>query len=440
MTVRTMRTAAILAVLCAVAVGRLEWQYLQPSGRGLATVIIDTPNKRAVLFGGSGDNGDNNDVWTMPLGTSDGYQGWRLLSVSGTPPAARAGHAATFDPIHNAMVIFGGRSGGSTFSDVWSLDLGTATWQQVTPTGTPPPGRVYISAVYSAVRRSMIIIDGDDINQGYDCVYELLLDSMKWQEITPSGTHPEARWSYNVFLDPDSNRLIDFGGQTQSGQFDNDVWALSLTPGQEAWTQLSPTGDIPEGRSNCATAYDEDGHKAYFFGGFNYNQGVFYNDLYTLTMSSLTWTNENPGGATPVERRCAAGFFDSWNRNFISFGGQTYYDNTNEGLYVSVGTLGVAEWQGVEPGQSPSLRVTTVNSRQVSIRYSVPGSGTANLRIVDLSGRVIRNLLTGVATTGNRELVWDGRDEHGKAVASGSYFCYLETDRTGLSRKFVLSR
>jgi len=263
---------------------------------------------------------------------------------------------------------------------------------------------------------------------------------MKWQKLSPSGTRPEARWSYNVFLDANSNRLILFGGQTESGQFVNDVWALRLTPGSETWTELNPGGDIPEGRSNCATGYDEAGHRAYFFGGFNYNQGVFSNDLYMLDMNTLSWTNVNPGGMTPLERRCATGLFDPWNRDFFTFGGQTYDGFSSEGMYVDVGDLGIADWHGLEPSQSPSLRVTTVNSGQVGIRFSVPGSGTIKVRIVDESGRVLRNLLSGAASASDRELVWDGKDEGGRAVASGSYFCYLETGQTGLSKKFVLAR
>jgi hypothetical protein len=402
-------------------------------------MVIDTPNQRAVLFGGGVYGEAYNDVWAMSLDTAGGY-GWELLPASGPAPTARTGHAAIFDPVHNWMVIFGGRDGDTALTDVWALDLGTVTWQQLAPSGTPPSLNMYITAVYSPARRSMIVFGGTENYHASNEVYELLLDSMKWHEISPSGTRPEARWSYNVFLDADSNRLIVFGGQTQSGQFVNDVWALALTPGSEAWTELKPGGDIPEGRSNCATGHDEAGHRAYFFGGFNYNQGVYYNDLYMLDMSTLSWTNVNPGGRTPLERRCATGAFDPWNRNFFAFGGQTYDGFSSEGIYVHAGELGVADWQGVEPTRPPWLRVTSVNSSRVGIRFFTPKSGLVNVKILDQSGRVVRKLLSGVTATGNRELVWDGKDERGNAVSSGSYFCLLETDQNGLSEKFVMAR
>jgi hypothetical protein len=340
------------------------------------------------------------------------------------------------------MVIFGGRNAaGDALTDVYALDLGTATWQQLTPSGNHPKGSVFITAVYCPVRHSMIVFDGNDMGNGHDQVCELLLDSMKWREISPSGSHPEARWSYSVFLDPDNNRLIVFGGQTQSGQFVNDVWALGLDPGNEKWTQLSPGGSPPGGRSNCATGFDQSGRQAYFFAGFNYNQREFYNDVYCLDLDAVTWTCVSVSGQLPSERRCPVGVFDQWNRNFLVFGGEDYYGYPGDWYFMNVGSLGVNDWHRVETNQTtPWLYVTPVNSRQVSIRFFAPRSGMVNVRVVDQSGRVVRNLLSGIMSSGSRELVWDGKDEHGNAVATGGYFCYLETDQTGLSRKFVLTR
>jgi hypothetical protein len=438
MTKQAVGTTAALALLCTLALGRLEWRYLAPSPRSLATIVVDTPNQRAVLFGG-GAGGDLNDAWTLSMDTTLGY-GWRPMAVSGTPPTPRHGHAAVFDPIHDQLVVFGGRNGGTLFNDVWTLDMGTATWQQQSPTGTPPAGRAYISAAYCPARRSMITLHGTDLSGAFDDVFELLLDSMQWHQILPSGNGPEARWSYNVFLDPDSNRLIMFGGQTGSGQFENDVWALSLETGSEAWTELNPSGSVPEGRSNCATGYDEAGRQAYFFGGFNYNQGVFYNDLYRLDMNTLSWADVSPGGTMPLERRCPTGIFDAENRNFFCFGGETYDGFTSEGLYVHVGTLGVANWHGAEPIRPPWLSVTPLNPNRVRIKFHTPKSATATLKVLDQSGRVVRSLLSGPLASGDHELVWDGKDERGNSVASGSYFCMLEADRSGLSEKFVLTR
>ena len=105
-------------------------------------MVIDVPHQRAVLFGG-GSYGENyNDVWALCLDTTGGY-GWKSVSTNGPTPTARTGHAAIFDPIHNWMVIFGGRSGDTALTDAWALDLGTAKWQQLAPSGTPPSLNMY---------------------------------------------------------------------------------------------------------------------------------------------------------------------------------------------------------------------------------------------------------------------------------------------------------
>ena len=73
------------------------------------------------------------------------------------------------------------------------------------------------------------------------------------------------------------------------------------------------------------------------------------------------------------------------------------------------------------------------------IQYELPRPGRVTLRIHDVSGRVVRELLAaevhggGVHTTS-----WDGRDGCGRAVASGTYFCHLEVDGVALTEKMVL--
>jgi hypothetical protein len=62
-----------------------------------------------------------------------------------------------------------------------------------------------------------------------------------------------------------------------------------------------------------------------------------------------------------------------------------------------------------------------------TIRFSVPETGPATVAILDVSGRRVRTLLDAVAVPGERSLVWDGRDEAGRALASGVYFYRLQT-------------
>jgi hypothetical protein len=76
---------------------------------------------------------------------------WSLLSFP--PPAARVQHAAIYDPVRNRMLVFGGLAGSSLKNEVWELSLaGTPTWKLLSVAGTPPSARRGASAIYDPVR------------------------------------------------------------------------------------------------------------------------------------------------------------------------------------------------------------------------------------------------------------------------------------------------
>ena len=87
-----------------------------------------------VVFGGMSGATPKNDVWELALGTT---REWKLLKPTGTPPPARRGHVAIYDPVGDRMIVQGG-SGLSYLNDAWALSLsgGTPAWTQLAPSGT----------------------------------------------------------------------------------------------------------------------------------------------------------------------------------------------------------------------------------------------------------------------------------------------------------------
>ena len=75
-----------------------------------------------------------------------------------------------------------------------------------------------------------------------------------------------------------------------------------------------------------------------------------------------------------------------------------------------------------------------------TIRFDLQVAGQAQLSIYDLAGRLVRVLVEGERPAGSHEAVWDGRDQSGRAMASGSYLARLvaggkvEAVRMGLVR------
>jgi subtilisin family serine protease len=77
---------------------------------------------------------------------------------------------------------------------------------------------------------------------------------------------------------------------------------------------------------------------------------------------------------------------------------------------------------------------------QTTITFSLPASARASLRIYDVSGRLVRSLLDEVRPAGTTEVRWNGADDAGRGVASGTYFARLGVDGQHSVRSLVLVR
>jgi hypothetical protein len=76
-----------------------------------------------------------------------------------------------------------------------------------------------------------------------------------------------------------------------------------------------------------------------------------------------------------------------------------------------------------------------------TIVFGLKETGIATLRIYDVSGKLVRVLYGPTWTKVGQHIErWDGRNDEGKNVASGVYFCSLETGGQVLTRKMVVIR
>jgi hypothetical protein len=74
------------------------------------------------------------------------------------------------------------------------------------------------------------------------------------------------------------------------------------------------------------------------------------------------------------------------------------------------------------------------------ISFSMPGSLPVNLSIYNVRGERVRVLVDEVRGAGRHEVVWDGDDDHGRGVSSGTYMIYLEAEGTIKTSKIMLVR
>ncbi len=75
---------------------------------------------------------------------------------------------------------------------------------------------------------------------------------------------------------------------------------------------------------------------------------------------------------------------------------------------------------------------------QTMIAFTLPRPQMVSLNVYDVQGRLVRTLMHGEMIAGRHEVVWEGRDEGGNGVASGTYFYRLQADNGSLVRKMLL--
>jgi subtilisin family serine protease len=72
------------------------------------------------------------------------------------------------------------------------------------------------------------------------------------------------------------------------------------------------------------------------------------------------------------------------------------------------------------------------------IAFSIPVPGQVQLRVYDVRGRLVRTLVDRQYEAGEWSVSWDGRDDHGRTVASGTYLYELRADDQRKVRKMGL--
>lgn len=259
------------------------WTKLQTSGalppaRLAFDAVYDAVGHQLVIYSGQGA-GFFNDTWTLDLNTLE----WRDVSPAsdGARPKKRYGSAGIFDPVSRSLVSFAGfTSESGRFNDTQSFGLASKSWQDWSPSGTRPVVRCLLTAAYDRANRRMIVYGGQR-SGALDDIWSFDLATRTWTELTPAQ-RPAGRWFASSFVDREG-RFVIFGGFTSSGNT-NELWSFDLAARQ--WTQLQVTGG-PAARNGAMAAYIESEDRWLLFGGTG--NGLF-NDIWELRRASAPAT------------------------------------------------------------------------------------------------------------------------------------------------------
>ena len=117
----------------------------------------------------------------------------------------------------------------------------------------------------------------------------------------------------------------------------------------------------------------------------------------------------------------------------------------------------IAEWFGDgatvalmdagRPGSTPrftDLRLLAPSPNpfnpRVTLAFELPREGLVELRVYDLSGRLVKLIASEMKGPGVHEFIWDGTDANGRPVSSGVYLASLQADGRLETRKMALVR
>lgn len=77
---------------------------------------------------------------------------------------------------------------------------------------------------------------------------------------------------------------------------------------------------------------------------------------------------------------------------------------------------------------------------RTTLDFALPRDDRVKVRILDMRGRVVRDLLSAPLPAGDHQVVWDGRDDAGQELPSGVYLARLETTQFTRVEKMALLR
>lgn len=437
-TVRSLFCVVVLSLFLPATAVAQSWNEITPldgsapAPRRHASAVYDASRHQMVIFGGENGTGRLADIWAFDLASNT----WTDLTPAiGTAPSPRRTPGSVYDPLGDRMVTWAGQGGGF-FNDTWSFDLATNTWTEQTPTTVPNP-RYGVAVCYDPVTGELVTFAGFTNAGRFDDTWRFDPVAETWTDATPAGTSPPKRCLHSASYDSREHRMIMYAGQ-QNGPLD-DIWAFDLTT--DTWNDVTPVAR-PAGRFFTAHVYDALNHRSTIFGGQRGAAGggatneVWLFDLFTDEFVQMT-----PSGTPPSAREGSTGIYIESEDRMVVFGG---YDTDYRGDVWSLEDLSLTATD--TPAAPRNGELVLYPSRpnpfnpSTTLRFVLPGSGRTTLRIYDVAGREVTELVDGRREAGEATVRWDGRGADGSPMPSGVYFAQLRQGEWRASQKLVLAK
>lgn len=140
---------------------------------------IAASSTQVIMFGGRGNNSQNNSTWSFASGA------WTQLTPT-TPPSVRSEAAMAYDATANVFVLFGGQNEYNYLDETWVLSSTGTAWTKVT--GAMPSGRISAQMSYDSTLGKVVLFGGIDATSNCPT-------NDTWEFIYNSGTPSLSSWT-----------------------------------------------------------------------------------------------------------------------------------------------------------------------------------------------------------------------------------------------------
>jgi len=109
---------------------------------------------------------------------------------------------------------------------------------------------------------------------------------------------------------------------------------------------------------------------------------------------------------------------------------------------LCIPTVGIDEDESIDIPIHYSLEQNYPNpfNPNTTIQYQLPHLSHVEIKVYNFLGQLVKTLVNEKRTAGIHQIQWDGRNEKGEPVASGSYLYRLTTDSYIQTHKMILLR
>jgi N-acetylneuraminic acid mutarotase len=403
------------------------WTYKtpMPTGRGFTSgAVVDG---KIYVVGGFPTHYSVTTAVEMYDPTADT---WTRMS---NMPSGRCGHATC--TYYGKIYVFGGVSPdgySSATNNVYIYDPQTDTWTQK---ADMPYANAFCGI---AVVNEIIYLIGGTTKLFSSPISTVIAYDPVTESWTQKADMPTARCSLSACVV--DGKIYTFGGTDQNIQTYAYKSVEVYDPSTNTWTRKTDMLTGLFGLGTCAM-----NGKIYAVGGVT-------NGLVVVTTNKMydpvtdTWATKSP-----LQVRRQTYVLDSVGDRIYAIGG-SYPDpqNPSEPVVLSsveeynTGPTNVEE--GYEATAVPSGYALSQNypnpfNPQTTIRYDLPEPGVVRLSAYNVVGQMVRTLADGRRFSGTYSVIWDGRDDSGRDVASGVYLYRLEAEGECVQiRKMVLLR